>query len=133
MSEVGVLRVREWQCVRGAEVPKLVCTSIVMSFTSGVLDRVSISTDPTGVAEVLLGSRSLRWTGAGRVWRVSDEAGTVRGAGEVVLPTSQQLGNTCVIGSEMLSLPCSVVRTNMDRELGGRSAFTAGARTDCCG
>ena len=38
-----------------------------------------------------------------------------------------------VVGAEMLDLPCPVVRTNMDRELGVRSALTAGARTDCCG
>ena len=38
-----------------------------------------------------------------------------------------------VVGAEALSLPCPVVRTNMDRELGGRSALAAGARTDCCG
>ena len=48
-------------------------------------------------------------------------------------PTVESWVTQVVMGAEMLELPCPVVRTNMDRELGGRSAFTVGARTDCCG
>ena len=51
-------------------------TWFVMSFTSGVLDRVSISTDPAGVAEVGL-SRGLgldEMKAQGGVTQVSDDA-----------------------------------------------------------
>ena len=48
-------------------------------------------------------------------------------------PTVESWLTQVVVGAEMPDLPCSVVRTNMDLELGGRSALTAGARMDCCG
>lgn len=38
-----------------------------------------------------------------------------------------------VVSAEVLDLPCPVVRTNMDRELGWRSALAAGEGTGCGG
>ena len=43
-------------------------------------------------------------------------------------PTVESWLTQVVMGAETLDLPCLVVRTNMDRELGGRSALAAGAR-----
>ena len=64
----------------------------------------------------------------GWVWMRCRREGLQEGELRSCHPAGRKWVARVVVGAEMPDPPCSVVRTNMDRELGGRSALTAGAR-----